>query len=763
LVWQDNATDGSGLGISALPLNDSFTSFQSRFRVNQRTGGDQERPQVVVFPNGGAAFVWQGGLLGIQHIYARFLSPSNTWLGPDVRVSSPTSNFQINPSIALLTNGNVVITWGSYNQFSSSSMQDVYGQILSPAGQKIGPEFLVNQFTSYNQRTPSVAALPTGGFVVAWVSEQERTQVTDASDQLLTADQLAHPTVDVYGRVFDSSATPVTDEFLVNTSSDVCANPRVAASSDGSFQVVWGQRPFTLADNGWDIFARAFSNSTPASAAPVITVNTTLLSDQYVPEIAALGSNYLAAWTSYGQDGDREGVYARFLSSSGSPSSDEFRVNTSTASRQMQPAVASDGSARFLAVWTSFNGIISGFDLFAQTYASSNSAPSQSAAAAYGAPASDPFPVDSVPDPYPSIPSRPSLFAGGERILEYPAGLGIASSNTFAPFKGNFSGLFYDTNGVTPLSAGYFTVLTTLRGNYTAKITLGKRTYAFSGRLDTTGSASKVILRPGLASLKVQFQVVGDQILGTILAGSWTADIIANRQVPAAVKSSTSSTQAGPYTFIIPPDTNAAVGPAGFSFGSIKVDSLGNLRWAGSLADGTRIAQKSSISKDGLWPLYSPLYSGSGSLIGWIQFGINQPNSDLGGQVIWIRPHAAVGRGYSGGFTNEVWASGSLYSPPARGSSPLNLGGGSDLLTFAGAGLSFSNSFSLDDHNRIRSSDGSKLTLTFTPSSGLFRGSVLKNGRTLSFQGALFQDTSSGYGFFLNLLQSGSVSISPAP
>ena len=39
---------------------------------------------------------------------------------------------------------------------------------------EVGNEFLVNQFTSYNQRTPAVAALTDGGFVVAWVSEQQR-------------------------------------------------------------------------------------------------------------------------------------------------------------------------------------------------------------------------------------------------------------------------------------------------------------------------------------------------------------------------------------------------------------------------------------------------------------------------------------------------------------------------------------------------------------------------------------------------------------
>ncbi len=89
-------------------------------------------------------------------------------------VSTFTNNFQINPAVAVLNNSNVVVVWGSFDQAGSNSLQDVYGQILSPTGQTIGSEFLINQFTAYNQRTPAVAALKNGGFVVAWVSEQER-------------------------------------------------------------------------------------------------------------------------------------------------------------------------------------------------------------------------------------------------------------------------------------------------------------------------------------------------------------------------------------------------------------------------------------------------------------------------------------------------------------------------------------------------------------------------------------------------------------
>src|SRR5208283_4095125 len=121
-------------------------------------------------------FVWQGGVEGYQHIYARFMNSSSIFLTTtDVVVSVPTNNFQINPAVAVLNNSNVVVVWGSFDEVNSNSLQDVYAKILSPAGQTISNEFLINQFTSFNQRTPAVAALANGGFVVTWVSEQQRT------------------------------------------------------------------------------------------------------------------------------------------------------------------------------------------------------------------------------------------------------------------------------------------------------------------------------------------------------------------------------------------------------------------------------------------------------------------------------------------------------------------------------------------------------------------------------------------------------------
>src|SRR5207248_8476110 len=41
LVWEDDATDGDGLGISALRLDSTLSGTLSAFRVNQISSGDQ--------------------------------------------------------------------------------------------------------------------------------------------------------------------------------------------------------------------------------------------------------------------------------------------------------------------------------------------------------------------------------------------------------------------------------------------------------------------------------------------------------------------------------------------------------------------------------------------------------------------------------------------------------------------------------------------------------------------------------------------------
>jgi hypothetical protein len=366
VVWQDNITDSGGWGISAQQVNGTLSGTLDTFRVNKQGTNNQENPRVALLNNGGAVFVWQGGLEGFQHIYAGFLNSSNVFVNTnDVLVSVPTNNFQINPAVATLTNGNVVIVWGSFDEAGSNSLQDVYGRIYSPAGQPLTGEFLINQFTPYNQRTPTIAALPNGGFVVAWVSEQENI-VGVPNANAVTPDQETYPSVDIYARIYNSSGTPQGNEFIVNTDSNPCANPGIAAGSDGGFVVTWDARNMANPGNGLDIYARPFSSA--AVGGTTLLVNTYLYGDQYAPRISSLGTNYLIVWTSLAEDGLRKGVYGQFLLGNGSEIGGEHLVNNTTFNTSMQPTVASDGAEQFLVVWTSFTGTPYSFDLFAQRY-----------------------------------------------------------------------------------------------------------------------------------------------------------------------------------------------------------------------------------------------------------------------------------------------------------------------------------------------------------------------------------------------------------
>ena len=371
LVWQDNSLSTNGLSIRAERLDGTLSQTGALFQVNVQTAGDHEKPQVALLNGGGAVFVWQGGKYGFQKIYARFLGANGAFTTTtNIQVNTYTNSFQIGSVVATLTDGSVVVVWASDGE--DGDLQGVYGQRLSATGAKLGGEFQINQYTPHNQRTPAVTALANGNFVVAWVSELQRTSAS----------------VDIYARIFgitSNAVSAVGNEFPVNTSvTNMCANPQVAASPQSGFAVVWSQNANTvltagsqygvqvspaqtsLSPDGWDVFGRLFNANGTAAGAPV-RLNTYTYGDQYAPKISAFGKEYLTVWISLGQDGSWEGIFGQFLTSGGALEGVEFRVNTTTVSRQIQPSVASDGFNRFLVVWSSF-GAGTSFDLWARSY-----------------------------------------------------------------------------------------------------------------------------------------------------------------------------------------------------------------------------------------------------------------------------------------------------------------------------------------------------------------------------------------------------------
>jgi hypothetical protein len=363
VVWHDNRTDGKGLGISARKLNNSFSPSLASFRVNQQIIGDQQRPDVTMLNNGGAAVVWQGNTTGRHHqVWMRILSTNGTFTTTnDLRVNVYTNGPQTTPVITTLTTGHVAVAWAS--TFQDGSYQGVFARIMNASGQAVTAPFQVNQFTLFNQRNPAIASLAGGGFVVVWVSENQGVNSVDLSR--------GTNRVHVYARRYNAAGYALSDEFRVNVGPAISSQPDVAALSDGGFTVAWSQRD-TAATNSWDIYARSFDAAGVAVNSP-FRVNTHTYGEQYSPQISSLGNVQLVAWDSLGQDGSLDGIYGRLIFE-GAPNGTEFRINSTTISKQHQPVVSSDGVDRFLVAWASFVGQ-SSFDILAQRLASGQPLP----------------------------------------------------------------------------------------------------------------------------------------------------------------------------------------------------------------------------------------------------------------------------------------------------------------------------------------------------------------------------------------------------
>ncbi|MBC8003172.1 MAG: hypothetical protein H7X97_11360, partial [Opitutaceae bacterium] len=384
--WQDNSFTSLGLRIKAQALDSGMAAVGGPIVVssaaNSKTAGDQEKPKVAVLPNGGGAVVvWQGGKVGFQQIYARFLGANGLPLKKsDIRVSAQAKLSQSDPAVVALADGNVVVVWSSFGQ--DGSMKGVFARRFSSEGVPLGAEFRVNQIVAYNQRSPDVALLADGRFVVAWISELQRGPAS----------------VDVYARIFSAAGIATGEEFPVNTSTNnPCANPAVAGSSQGGFAVAWSQKdggkfasasdpndptgvanpfskPGVQAYSGtarsmisWDVYGRFYSiDGNPISEPTVLNAYT--YGDQFAPRLSSSGTNYMAVWTSLAQDGDqREGVFGRWLSANGALQGTELHINTTTVNQQFQPCVISNESDSFLTLWSGFVRR-NGFDLFSRTY-----------------------------------------------------------------------------------------------------------------------------------------------------------------------------------------------------------------------------------------------------------------------------------------------------------------------------------------------------------------------------------------------------------
>jgi hypothetical protein len=357
VVWTSGTQDGSGFGVFGQRYDSSGTPLGPEFQVNTYTTNSEYRASVATdITTGDFVVVWESfGQDGSEWgVFGQRYDVSGTPLGPEFRVNTYTTSYQLYPSVARGPSGNFVVVWHSVLQDGSSF--GVFGQRYAGSGAPLGPEFQVNTYVAYAQSVPSVAADSAGNFIVVWASGMQ-----DGSGS------------GIFGQRYASSGAPLGPEFRVNTyTTNTQAYPFVAAdTATGNFVVVWNSGVQVQDGSAYGVFGQRFASS-GAPLGPEFRVNTYTTAYQYSLRRRGLPGNLVVVWESSGQDGSSGGVFGQRFASSGAPLGPEFRVNTYTTNDQRPPSVASDTAGNFVVVWSSYpDG--SEVGVYAQRYASSGS------------------------------------------------------------------------------------------------------------------------------------------------------------------------------------------------------------------------------------------------------------------------------------------------------------------------------------------------------------------------------------------------------
>lgn len=336
--------------LSALPIG-------SEFLVNTTTANDQgTNPggSIAVDAEGNSVVTWTSAYNdgSGSGIFAQRYNSDGVALGSELQVNTFTYNDQFSPAVAMDTDGDFVITWSSHEHDGSDD--GVYAQRFDAAGVAQGAEFQVNSTTTNRQRNSAVAMDANGDFVVTWTSYYQ--------DGLYAG---------IYAQRFDASGIPQGGEFRVNSALVAeHSDPAVAMDEVGNFVVTWTS--FNQDGPGSGIYAQRYD----ASGLPVGTetlVNTTTTGYQYSSSIAMNASGeFIVSWTSSGQDGDGDGVYAQRFEATGIPLGSEFLVNTTTMGQQNTSAVAMNTDGNVVIIWS--GGPIFDPDIYMQQYDASGAA-----------------------------------------------------------------------------------------------------------------------------------------------------------------------------------------------------------------------------------------------------------------------------------------------------------------------------------------------------------------------------------------------------
>ena len=307
----------------------SLETLESQIQANSWETDDQLAPDVLGLSNGGYVVAYNNVDASNGYILLDFYDAAGHSSGFSIPYTvDGTNTFDSTdavgaPSLAQLSNGNVVVVWADSNATSAG----IRATIFSETGTVVVAEFAVTGFST--DRVPQVTALENGGFVVTY-------QISGGT---------------VLARIFDDQGNGA-GEFVMNTTGGVETEPAIVGLADGGFVGVWTY------DNGsvLEVHARIFdADGTPRS------VNGS--TDDFIvgqfgnnsqPAVAALpNGNWAVVYTDSGWADEDVGITLTIMGPDGSVVNSFTKVNDATdPENEFDPDITVLDNGFILVSWT---------------------------------------------------------------------------------------------------------------------------------------------------------------------------------------------------------------------------------------------------------------------------------------------------------------------------------------------------------------------------------------------------------------------------
>ncbi len=381
------------------------------FQVNSYATGKQYNTDVAMDAEGNFAMVWLDEQRG--HNYGRVYLSSGNPITVEFQIGTSTKT-QYSSQVGMDADGDFVVVWHEKDETDANAKYEVKARLYDNEGSPKNAAFTVSVQPNDNATNPNVAMDNDGNFVVVWhvgasVFTRRFNATGSAQGTVIELDPSIdngvepHPSIatnyngdfivvwagddadkkGIYGQRFNAAGSPIGGLIEANTQQNNEQNyPDAILRNDGSFVIAWESYEEEGLGLDYGVFAQQFDN-TGTKVNSAFQVNSYTQDAQKRPSIANFNDNsFLIAWSSFGQDGFAEGIYAKLFDATGNPitpnfddsdrnsGADEFRMNFYNDPQQDKPKTATNGENIFMGAWEdgANDGSLEG--IFAQRYES---------------------------------------------------------------------------------------------------------------------------------------------------------------------------------------------------------------------------------------------------------------------------------------------------------------------------------------------------------------------------------------------------------